>query len=319
MIRIGLLSNPNSQRNQRGLDDLHAVVGRVPNLLHAEAASRSDLLAILGDFARREVGLLVVNGGDGTVQRMLTALFEARPFERPPPIALLPRGMANMTAADVGLRRPIDRGLHRLVRSAQAGKIDDHIQTRQILRVENLPGIPPQRCMFFGAAAIYDAIELCHERVYPLGLKGNLGMSLTLVGTLLAGLLHGPNNGILRSHEIGVQIDNGPIEQSRLLLVLATTLDRLILRSQPFWNQTTGAIRYTSIAYPPAHLLRSAPKVLYGWRRASLDPDSYASRGAHRLTLTLESPFTLDGELFHPSPDQPLVLTAADSVRFVRI
>ncbi len=319
MIRIGLISNLNSQRNQRGLDDLHAVVGGVPDLLHAEADNSRDLLAILGDFARREVGLLVVNGGDGTVQRMLTALLEARPFERPPPIALLPRGMANMTAADVGLRRPIDRGRRRLVWSAQAGNIDDHIQTRHILRVENLPGIPPQRCMFFGAAAIYDAIELCLERVYPLGLKGDLGMSLTLAGTLLAGLLRRPNNGIIRSHEVGVQIDNGPIRQSRLLLLLATTLDRLILRSQPFWNQTEGRIRYTSIAYPPARLLRSAPKVLYGWRRATLDPDSYASRAAHRVTLTLGSPFTLDGELFHPSPDQPLVLTAADSVRFVRI
>ena len=62
---------------------------------------------------------------------------------------------------------------------------------RHVLRVENIREVPPQRCMFFGAAAIYDAIEFCCSRVYALGFKGNLGMGLTLGG-------HAPERSVRR-------------------------------------------------------------------------------------------------------------------------
>jgi hypothetical protein len=100
---------------------------------------------------------------------------------------------------------------------------------------------------------------------------------------------------------------------------MATTLDHQILRTRPFWNHDDQPIRYTSIAYPPPHLMRSAPKVLYGWRRETLCPDGYESHGAERLTIRLDAPFTLDGETFHPAKDQPLVISAAERVSFVRL
>ena len=70
---------------------------------------------------------------------------------------------------------------------------------------------------------------------------------------------------------------------------------------------------------PPARLIRSAPKVLYGWRRATLPGDTYVSGGAERLALGLGSAFTLDGELLEPEPRGPLLVTAPDRVAFVRL
>ncbi len=172
--------------------------------------------------------------------------------------------------------------------------------------------------MFFGAAAIYDAIELCCNEVYARGLKGNLGMSLTLAGLLLSSLLGRPGK-VLHGHQIGVAIDDQPAVRAQVLLVLATTLDRLILGSRPFWNQGAAGIRFTSIAHPPPQLVRSAAKVLYGWRRATLPAGGYVSRGAERIALELDGAFTLDGELFSPVPGQPLLLSAQDSLAFVRL
>jgi hypothetical protein len=260
----------------------------------------------------------VVNGGDGTVQRTLTELLEKRPFERLPSVAILPRGMANMTAGDVGLRGRPAAAFRRLLERARTGDIGPSIVRRNILRVENIRGAPPQRCLFFGAAAIYDAIELCCRKVYARGLKGNLGMGLTLGGLLLSSLL-GRSDGALRGHEIAVAIDGQPAVPAKRLLVLATTLERMILGSRPFWNQGDGTIRLTSVAHPPRHLIRSAPKVLYGWRRASLSEDHYASCGAERVALRLDGAFTLDGEFFEPVPDQPVLLTARDELSFVRL
>ena len=319
MIRIGLISNPRSQRNRRGLDDLKAVSVRVPDLLHREVEGEGEesLSAILGEFAAREVGLLVVSGGDGTVQRTLTELLEAQPFERLPSVAILPRGMANMTAGDVGLRGRSAAALRRLIERARAGDLGQSEVRRKILRVENIRNSPPQRCLFFGAAAIYDAIELCCRQVYARGLKGNLGMGLTLGGLLLSSLLGRPD-GALRAHDIAVAVDAQPAVRARRLLVLATTLERLILGSRPFWTPGKGAIRFTSIGHPPPQLIRSAPKVLYGWRRATLSED-YVSGGAERIALRLDGAFTLDGEFFEPVPDQPVLLTATDELRFVRL
>jgi hypothetical protein len=318
MIRIGLISNPRSQHNRRGLDDLRAAGADVPNLLHREIEGEGSLARILEEFAVGEVGLLVINGGDGTVQRTLTELLERRPFERLPSVAILPRGMANMTAGDVGLRGRSTAAFRRLLERARAGNIGPSVVRRNILRVENVRGLPPQRCLFFGAAAIYDAIELCCRKVYARGLNGNLGMSLTLGGLLLSSLL-GRSDGALRGHDIAVAIDAQPAVRAKRLLVLATTLERMILGSRPFWNQGDGAIRFTTVAHPPHHLIRSAPKVLYGWRRATLAGDHYVSCGAERIALRLDDAFTLDGEFFEPVPDEPILLTARDELSFVRL
>ena len=318
MLKIGLISNPNSQRNRRGLDDLRGASAGVPDLVHIETDGRRSPVEILIELARQEIGLLVINGGDGTVQRVLTELFEARPFETPPPIAILPRGMANTIASDVGLRgRPV-RALSRLIGCVRAGEIGRYVAKRHVLRVENIRELPPQRGMLFGAAAIYDAIEFCCSKLYALGFKGNMGMGLTLGGMLLSGLL-GAGNGLNRGHDIAVAIDDEPMIRRQRLLVLATTLDSLNLRARPFWTQGNGSIRFTSIAHPPTRLIRSTLKVLYGWRRATLPPDTYFSRDAERIEFRLDSPFTLDGELFEPSAKQPLVMTARDSVSFVRL
>lgn len=318
MIKVGLISNPNSQRNKRGLDDLRAATTRDADLLDRQVEDEGSLAGILDEFARREVGLLVLNGGDGTVQRALTDLLERQPFETLPTVAILPRGMANMTAGDVGLRGRSAKALHRLLERARTGDFGPSLVPRRILRVENIRDRSPQRCLFFGAAAIYDAIELCCRQVYARGLKGNLGMSLTLGGLLVSSLL-GRSNGALRAHEIAVAIDRQPPVLAQHLLVLATTLDRLILGARPFWSQGQGAIRFTSIAHPPRQLVRSAPKVLYGWRRETLPEEGYVSCSADRIALDLDSAFTLDGELFEPMPDQALLLTAHDQVQFVRL
>ena len=105
--------------------------------------------------------------------------------------------------------------------------------------------------MMLGGGAIPDAIELCNREVYARGLKGDFGIGVALAAILLGSALGRRSNGVLRPHDIGVTLDGGRENRSDRLLVLATTLHRLILRSRPFWNYDAQPIRYTSIAYPP--------------------------------------------------------------------
>jgi hypothetical protein len=319
MPKIGLISNPRSQRNRRGLDGIHRAVADAPDVIHIATESRQDLDDALREFARQDVRLLLINGGDGTVQAVRTRLLEGRAFEKVPDVALLARGTANTTAANIGLHGKATAGLVRLLAAARDGTIGTRIEERPILRLENIRGKGPQRGMMFGAGAVQGAIELCRREIYARGLRGNLGIGVTLVGLLLGTVFRTRNYGVLRGHEIAVSLDGGVENRRSRLLVLATTLDRLILRSRPFWNCAGAPIRYTSIAYPPDRLLRSAAKVLYGWRREALSPEVYDSQGAGRIAVRLDAPFTVDGEMFEPLPDQPVLITAADRVRFVRL
>lgn len=78
-------------------------------------------------------------------------------------------------------------------------------------------------------------------------------------------------------------------------------------------------MRFTAIAYPPKRLLRHAWRLLYGGEARRLPADSYLSRSADRIALGMDCPFTLDGEIFLPTPGREIVLTAADEARFVRL
>jgi Diacylglycerol kinase catalytic domain len=318
MPKIGLISNSRSRSNLRGLDGIHRAIAGVPDVIHITTDSLLDLDAALLEFARREVDLVAINGGDGTVQTVLTRLLENRPFKVTPALAILARGTANTTARNLGVRGGAD-ALARLLRTARDGAIARHVEDRPVLRLENIREHGPQRGMMFGAGAIQDAIDLHLRQIDARGLTGNLGMGITLAGFLLGSAFAKNGHRILRGHDIAVALDGGAERRISRLLVLATTLDRLILGSRPFWNYDSEPIRYTSISYPPVALLRSAPKLLYGWRREALSPAVYDSQGAWRIAVRLDAPFTVDGETFEPVPDQPVVITAPDRVRFVRL
>ena len=94
MMRVGVVSNPGSRRNQLGMAGMRAVLDRYPDTLHAEAVDVADLEGILGEFARREVDLVVVNGGDGTVHSTLTELCTGKAYDRMPEVSVLATGMS---------------------------------------------------------------------------------------------------------------------------------------------------------------------------------------------------------------------------------
>ena len=113
---IGLLSNPNSGRNRKQLQAIERIVANHPRVHHYPTPGPDDLPVAMAALANQSVEVLAINGGDGTVARVLTHLLEHSPFERLPLIALLPGGTTNMSASDVGLRGNLPGAMARLCR-----------------------------------------------------------------------------------------------------------------------------------------------------------------------------------------------------------
>ncbi|WP_340118172.1 diacylglycerol kinase family protein [Pelagibius sp. 7325] len=320
--RIGVITNPGSQRNKQGLAEMKRLLDGVPGTHHVVLDRITNIPAILADFAREGVTVLAVAGGDGTVQAVLTELYGQRPFAKAPMLAVVPRGMTNMIAADVGLKGGL-KGLRRMLEASPAALAESAVP-RRILRTENVLNRPPQYGMFFGGAGICRAIDACRSKVHPLKLEAETAAAVTLAGLLGGWLLGrrkqpGEAGRIFYGDRITMRFDGAQSETVESLIILATTLDRLILHSRPFWGGGEGHLRFTAIAYPPKGLLRYALRTLYGGEHRRLPGDSYLSRTVERVALAMDCPFTLDGEMFQPTPGKELVLTAADEARFVRL
>jgi diacylglycerol kinase (ATP) len=315
---IGFVNNRRSERNKRGTADIEAVLARYPEVTRFDFDGLTRLHDIAKDLARLAPALIVVNGGDGTVQGLLTELLEHRQLDPVPPIAILPRGMANMTAADCGLRRRGADALARLLETARAGLVDRFLVRRRVLRVEGLEDGRAQRGMFMGALGITDAIHLCKSRVHGLGLKGEAAHFVTLAQILWALARGRRPPGMLEGGPVAMRFEDGEVREGRQLLLFATTLDRLILASRPFWNGLARPFRLTAIRQPAEGLVRRAIHVLYGGDRRDLPADSFFSRGSARAELELGSEITIDGQFYRPAPGRPLVVTAPEEVRFVR-
>jgi hypothetical protein len=318
MSRIGLISNPKSQQNRRGLSIIE-VAAKGAGIEHRVLGDMAELLPALQDLAANNIELLVVNGGDGTLQAVLTAVLEDRPFASLPLLAVLPRGMTNMSAYDVGLKGKPDRSLTRLADLWPSRSPSQGIVSRNVLRIENIPNSPVQRGMFFGAGGITRAIEYCKSKVHPWRIGADWASGLTLMGLLASWMLHGGRSEVVTGQTIHVSLDNAAESSEELLLALATTLDSLVMKSKPFWHQKGEPLRYTAITYPPKRLLRSARKVLYGGNERDLPATCYKSRGAHSIRLRFKGYFTLDGQMFDAPADGPLVVSAPDRVDFMRV
>src|SRR5215210_7005827 len=99
MARIALLSNPRSTGNRALLPGVRSFCDRHQDIFHYEVESVDQIGAALKTIARVAPSLLVINGGDGTVQATLTEMFNGRHFGgAPPPVAVLPNGKTNLIA-----------------------------------------------------------------------------------------------------------------------------------------------------------------------------------------------------------------------------
>ena len=103
MTRIGIISNPRSRQNVRGMDAIRSFLETCPQIPHRELNVPAETAPALRQLAEAGTDLLVVNGGDGTVHSVITEMLNGAWTTALPRIAVLPGGMTNLIAADVGM------------------------------------------------------------------------------------------------------------------------------------------------------------------------------------------------------------------------
>lgn len=323
MARLAVISNPKSQRNRQGaLDALKAVLTEHPDISHEELSDFSELGSMIERFVEQGVDVIAINGGDGTVQAVLTELARRDLNGSAPKLAVLAGGMTNVIAKDVGIDGPPAKGLVRLLAATSSKSIASAAGaavTRPLIGLALHPDEPPVYGMFFGAAGFYQAVKLANDRVRTRGVAGSLASASTLALSLFR-LLFGRSNAddpLYQGEPMAIGVDGEQHPEAPYLLLIATTLDRLILGLSPFWGDDRCAIRYTSVGFPPKRLARALLPVLRGRPTGWMGQEGYRSGSAKDITLDIKSPVVLDGEIFQPDPTHPIRLTGDRTQTFL--
>ena len=319
MLKIGIISNPRSHRNRRAMAGLRELIAGQAEVLHVEIDDMADLAEILADFSRREVGRIVVNGGDGTVQAVMTALLNNGGADEPPPLAVLASGRTNLIAHNIGLAgRPLD-GLARLFARRRGDPLEG--VSRPVLSLDLGGGGPVIHGMFLGSAAFYRGTLIGRTSFHPLGAVGPAVVGLSL-GLVLARALLGRPGGILQGDTMTLipDGDRGTARSRDYFLLLATTLDHLILGLTPFWDDGggTGALRLTTVTYPPPRLARALLPLARSRPRPWMAECGYRSRRLARVTLVSACPIVFDGQIFTPDPAVPVTISGDRRLSFLR-
>lgn len=318
MMRIGLISNPRSQRNKRRMPAMREVAAGQRDLLHVEIDDMHAIAGVLSEFARHEVGLLVVSGGDGTVQKVLTDLLNGDDFGLPPSIAVLPSGMTNLIAADVGLSGDPAQSLARICRVLANGQAGETLE-RPVLSLWRTPTESPIHGMFLGTAAFYHGIMLARRKVHPLGAKHRLAAALAIgLGLFRLVTGWGAADTLRRAERMTIALDQPSAAPRDYLLFMATTLERLFLGLMPFWGEGQGCLRYTTVDHPPRRLWRALLPAVCGRPRSWMAAYGYHSGRAGECRLSLSCPLIFDGEVITPQPATPVVLRGDRHVAFWR-
>ncbi len=315
--RIGVISNLRSRQNLRGMPAIRAVLAERPAVLHRELRSRDDDPAAVRDLAEAGVEIVVISGGDGTVQGILSELVNSGLFAELPKIVVLPSGMTNLIAADVGLHGRPAESLARFIDAAGGGAL--RLTRRRLITMRYAADRPPAHGFFLGTAAFYRGTMLGRDQVHRLGIQKSAAAGLALFWFLFRALF-GRNSAspLYRGEPMTIRLDGNALSEPEQFVVLGTTLDRLILGLMPFWGDGPGVLRYTSVSYPARRFARALLPLMRGRPRPWMAAFGYHSGRYDEVSLVTDCPIVMDGEVFPVSRDLPVLLRADREIVFVR-
>ncbi|ASY44736.1 MAG: diacylglycerol kinase [Sphingobium sp.] len=320
MVCVALLSNPKSTGNRQTLPRVRSYCASNPDIFHYEVEHVDQIGRALQTIARVDPVVIVINGGDGTVQAALTELYQGEHFKgRVPPIAVLPNGKTNLIALDLGIHGDPIKALERIVALAKAG-VDDHVVARELIALsDGQVGSRPVLGMFLGGAGLADYMLYCRNQIYPLGLSNGLSHFLTAMAVLVS-LIFGIRAKFLppSSKPVSISLIRDGQLAGRFSVLIVTTLERLLLGVQP-GDSRRGNMKLMAVEQSLPALLRLIFASLFKRVGKSQMQGIHLEQGD---TIRIEgnhSSVILDGELFEASEGKPIVLRSTQPVPFLRL
>lgn len=312
-----LILNPLSFRMSRGRrHDRLGARARELGIGVTETATEQALAQAIEVLVADPPDRVIVCGGDGTVQALITALAELDEGERPD-LLILGGGRTNYTARDLATHDQPERLLSRAA--------DPQSRWRRSTRhslILRQQGQPDRHGFFVAGALLDDVIRDCHryrqqhrDSAIPWLHTGHAS-SAWRVSQLGVQRLLGRRR--FPAHPMTVDIDGHASLSGDLKLVLMTTLEHRGQTVNPYAERGQGALRLTATRADAEHFWRRLPRLLRGRYHHSMTPSQgYLSGRCTRATFSGLARVCLDGQEHDYRSDQALEIVTGPAFRFL--
>lgn len=304
-MKLALIHHPHSGYNRRYPRRVLAAAEQA-GIPCWQVTSREEIESALREIGAQNVEALIVNGGDGTVDNVVTCLRHGRHFADEPMLALLAGGTTNMIARDVGSRGRPEQALLRLAAAAKAGGTGERLQRVPLAILGTTAAVAPLG-FFLAGGALPGLLRKVKEGLHARGFVGWGGEAMALLqagARLMAGDLRRDPLMAPRplSWTMSAASTKPPIlEQDETVLYFITTLDRLVLGINT--RRVTPNLRFVALRFPYTWIALSLRQLLRGWSVDRLGRN-FVFREGQRIALQFEGDLVLDGEpvLIGPGP-----------------
>ena len=332
VAKIALLSNPDAFGSQLTLPELREYCVQHDEIFHYEVEKLEDIGTALEMIARVEPKILVINGGDGTVQTALTEMYRGDFFQngvyetgasgrKQPPVAVLANGRTNLIANDLGAGGSPLTVLKQLVSLADEN-FDEHIIVRELIALTgNKTNDKPVVGMFLGAADLTEFILYCRHKIYPLGLPNSLSHVITAMVAIFSLFLGIKSKFLPRlSRPVRVSLLRQGELKGNFALLMVTTLDKLLFHARSVsGGKGSGRLRLMAIDQKSGAMLRFLYAISMGKLGKNEMDGIHIDQGDTIRIEGAPSNVILDGELFEASDVQPIILRATEPMPFVKL
>jgi len=245
---------------------------------------------------------VIIEGGDGTVQGVISAfLYQADKFDTFPSFSIVPGGMTNQVAKNIGLKSASARS----VRKALNGPMD--AADMPLLRIIDSDG-PKYAGFLFSTGAIPQITRYTTGELHRKGIGG----SAAVLGGILKGV-RGDDETLMQITPVRME---GLYEGPHLGTVV-TTLPSLIMGLDPFWGNGDEPLRVTWVDGSYKGLARNMVQVWMGLKSKDRTPDGLHSKRVNEISYHYEGNIVLDGE-FLSIPSGKFTIRPTRPVTFLR-
>lgn len=317
--RVGLIVNPLSHTVRRKGSTLEQVAAKVEGAILIRIDDFARLPDQLRDLAKEKPSAIFVEGGDGTLQAVLSAWPGfAQADVALPDIAVLPGGSTNLAFKVAGLRRRSADAIPAFIKVCLEGGAVVR-KNLPALRVASASLPAPLVGMLFSTGSLARAMVYTQKQIHGEGRRGSLSVAEAAARFLFSPEKYLDTDGgpLLRPGEFKADSQAFHLQGAHALSLM-TTLPHLSLGLRPFWGEANGPVAVTYAQWPITGFRSAFLKILMNSTGPEMTRHGLTSYRTHSLNLSCSGPVMLDGELLQIPPDARISITSTRPIRFLR-
>jgi hypothetical protein len=152
---------------------------KITHLILQEITEEEKLKAI-----KDNVDLLVINGGDGTIQRTITLMCKNLTDKEMPLVAVLATGSTNLIAFDVGGVKGKKDAFKRFIKKICSSNSTINTEERTAIHIKSGNGLIDDYGFFIGFAQLYKSSDLFNNKLRKSRFLSPIAMFLTMIYNL---------------------------------------------------------------------------------------------------------------------------------------